>query len=279
MPQQVLDLENVRGIVLIASFLIGGFLLFYILFRTLFKLGLTASICLSILIFFGMIIVMHFFGISIFSLYIGNDRSWFFFILFIICICVFLVTIKSIAWLSADKPPLTVNASERARILQMVEAGKISTDEGKELLNALGNSTALKGQEKFSRADAVMLIGVALVVLGFFLPWLYVSMPNLPGFPQYTNVVGNQDGYQMGAMGWTVFIIALVSAVPVFVTPKNFLYKILMLQMFLLIIGIALVISILVRVGSHLGAGLVVCLIGFLVAFVASGAKFKQLAA
>jgi hypothetical protein len=194
----------------------------------------------------------------------------------VVCVCLFLWLLWN--WIHRGKGQ-GADTGERKRIMEMVEAGKISADEGKELLNALGNSTALKGQEKFSRADSAMLIGIAFVILRFFLPWLYVSMSNLPGFPQYTNVVGNQDGYQMGAMGWTVFIIALVSAVPVFVTPKNFLYKILMLQMFLLIIGIALVISILVRVGSHLGEGLVVCLAGFIIALFASLGKFKQLAA
>jgi hypothetical protein len=67
--------------------------------------------------------------------------------------------------------------------------------------------------------------------------------------------------------------------VPVFVTPKNFLYKISMLQIFLTIIGAVLVISILVRVGDRLGVGLIFCLAGFVVELIAARAKFKRLAA
>ena len=66
---------------------------------------------------------------------------------------------------------------------------------------------------------------------------------------------------------------------PVFVTPKDFLYKISMLQIFLILIGSALVISVLVRAGHNLGAGLIFCLAGFIVELFASAVKFKRLAA
>jgi len=52
-----------------------------------------------------------------------------------------------------------------------------------------------------------------------------------------------------------------------------------MLQIFLILIGLVLVISVLVRAGSHLGAGLIFCLVGFVVELFAAGAKFKRLAA
>ena len=188
-----------------------------------------------------------------------------------VCFCLFLWLLWN--WIRRGKGQ-GVDTGERKRIMEMVEAGKISSEEGKELLNALGNSTALRGEEKFSRADIVMLIGVALVILGFFLPWVYVRISNMGG-----SVEGYQAGYQTGALGWAVFIIAIVSVVPVFVTPKNYLYKISMLQIFLTIIGIVLVISVLVQAGHQLGAGLVICLVGFIVALIASRAKFKQLAA
>ncbi len=52
-----------------------------------------------------------------------------------------------------------------------------------------------------------------------------------------------------------------------------------MLQIFLILIGLVLVISVLVRAGIHWGIGLVFCLVGFIVELLASGGKFKKLAA
>jgi hypothetical protein len=167
------------------------------------------------------------------------------------------------------------DSAERKRIMEMVETGKISSDEGKELLDALGRSSALRGEEKFSRADVVMLAAVALVVLGFFLPWAHVRTTT----PFFGRISGYQSGYHAGVLGWAVFIIALLSAVPVFITPKGFLYKVSMLQVFLTLVGSVLVISILVRVGDHLGIGIVVCFAGFIIGLIASRAKFKRLAA
>jgi len=169
----------------------------------------------------------------------------------------------------------SVKVAERAKILRMVEDGKISADEGSELLDAMGRSTALRGQEKFSRLDFVTLIGAALVILGFFLPWINIRSVT----QMFGRISAYQAGYQVGAIGWAIFIIGVLSAVPVFVTPKDFLYKISMLQIFLTLIGLVLVISVLVRVGEQFGTGLIFCLAGFIVELLASGAKFKRLAA
>ena len=170
------------------------------------------------------------------------------------------------------------DTAERKRIMEMVENGKISLDESKELLDSLGRSSALRGEEKFSRVDIVMLVAVSMVILGFFLPWAHIRLPRVAGmFGQSGSAF--QAGYHAGALGWAVFIIAFLSVMPVFVTPKNYLYKISMLQIFLTIIGIVLVISILVRVGDRLGIGLIICLMGFIFGFFASRAKYKKLAA
>ena len=183
---------------------------------------------------------------------------------------------KNLAQLSRDITSGQSTAGpERARILRMIEEGKITAEEGSGLLEAMGKSNALRGQDRFSRLDMAMLCGVALVVLGFFLPWVHIrSTTQMLGA-----VSGYQAGYHAGALGWAVFIIAILSVIPVFVTPENFLYKISMLQTFLTIVGTVLVVSILVRVGGHLGAGLVICLVGFITGLVASVAKFKSLAA
>ena len=175
-------------------------------------------------------------------------------------------------WLNENSSP---DEGERKRIMEMVEAGKVSSEEGKELLDALGRSSALRGEEKFSRPDVVMLVAVALVVLGFFLPWVNIRSTT----PLLGRISGYQAGYHAGALGWAVFIIALLSAVPVFVTPKGFLYKVSMLQIFLTLVGLVLVVSILVRVNDRFGAGLIMCLAGFIVGLIAARAKFRRLAA
>lgn len=178
--------------------------------------------------------------------------------------------------ISGQKPA----GPERARIVKMMEEGKITAEEGVELLDAMGRSNALQGQDKFSRLDIAMLCAVALVVFGFFMPWAYVNMrglSDLPGVFGKTTIY--QAGYQAGALGWAVFIIALLSAAPVFFTPKDFLYKVSMLQVFLTLMGLVLTVSILIRVGGQFGAGLIVCLAGFAAGLYVSAAKFKGLAA
>jgi hypothetical protein len=52
-----------------------------------------------------------------------------------------------------------------------------------------------------------------------------------------------------------------------------------MLQIFLTLIGTVLVISLLIQAGDNLGAGLVICLAGFIVGIIGSAAKFRKLAA
>ena len=188
-----------------------------------------------------------------------------------------ILLIQLFRWLASESAGGNVNAAERQRILGMVEAGKISTEEGTDLLDAMGRSTALQGQDRFSRLDIAMLCGVALVVLGFFLPWAYIRMPKMPGM--FGRVSGYQAGYHVGAIGWAILIVGLLSAIPVFVTPKDFLYKVSMLQIFLTVVGLVLTISVLARAGGRPGPGLIFCLAGFIVGFLSSAAKLKSLAA
>jgi len=182
-----------------------------------------------------------------------------------VVICAVILVVQFLRWLLVPGDNAVVNTAERSRILKMVEEGKIKTEEGAELLDAMGRSSALRGQDRFSRLDIAMLVGVALVILGFFLPWA-----NL-GNRMY------QAGHHRGPVGWAVLIAAVLSAVPIFVTPKELLYKISMLQIFLVLVGLALVIKEL-SVGAD-QAGTILCLAGFLVALVGSAVKVRSLAA
>jgi hypothetical protein len=205
----------------------------------------------------------------------GVKVAW----LFLLPVCAIILLVQFFRWLLVTSDSATVNTAERSRILKMVEDGKISTEEGAELLDAMGRSNALRGQGAFSRLDFAMLCGVALVILGFFLPWAYITLPGLGASGTFSGGSAYQAGYHVGAIGWAVLVIAVVSAVPIFVTPKDLLYKISMLQVFLTLVGGVLVVSVLVRVGGYLGVGLIFCLAGFIVELVGSVVKLKSLAA
>jgi hypothetical protein len=233
------------------------------------KLKWMTAICLSVFAATFFLIL----GLRIFP---GTGEYVGFVFLLPAAVCAVILIILFFLWVISGNNA-SVNTAERDRILKIVEDGKISTEEGKELLDAMGRSSALRGEEKFSRVDMVMLIGVALVVLGFFLPWRYVRMAQMPG--PFGQVFGYQAGYRTGALGWAVLIIAIASAIPIFLTPQNFLYKISMLQIFLILIGTILVISVLVQAGGKLGPGLIFCLVGFVVELFGCSVKFRKLTA
>lgn len=240
----------------------------FFLFRRVFKLSWLTSICLAILI----IPIPVMLGISIFG---GPPFKWGG--LFLLpAICGAILIIQFFRWVAKSDQNTggVVTSEERQKTLKMVEEGKISTDEASELLEALGRSSAMRGQDTFSRLDMMTLVGIGLVVLGFFLPWAYIriDMPGLFGTSGY------QAGYHAGAIGWAVLIIAILAALPVFITPKDYLYKMSMLQIFLLLLGSVITISLLFQV-RHMGVGLWFCLGGYVISVVASLMKFKKLAA
>ena len=149
-------------------------------------------------------------------------------------------------------------------------------------LRPWADPAALQGQERFSRLDIAILCGVALVVMGFFLPWAYSRLGdarNTGNTGCLRSRFGVPGRIPYRHLGWTIFVIALLSVAPVFVTPKGFLYKISILQLFLTLVGLLLVVSTLLRAGSHSGVGIVVCAVGFGIELIASGAKFRSLAA
>jgi len=280
--------NDVISTILVFAIPIFCFTVVLLLLRFMAKMRWLTAVCLAVIV--GTVL---FFALPI------PMKRWV--LLLPSAVCAVILIIQFFSW-AVSGESRAVNAAERAKILRMVEDAKISAEEGSELLDAMGRSTALRGQEKFSRADIVMLVGAALVILGFFLPWVYIlrmsnkmlnsSIPQAPMSKSFSEEVprpfvpgflGNASVYQtgpnVGALGWVIFIIGILSAVPVFITPKDFLYKISMLQIFLTLIGLVLVISFLVRVGSNLGAGLIICLAGFVIELCASAAKFKRLAA
>lgn len=256
----------------------------YVILRFLTRLKKLTSLSLSVLVVAGLTLLLPLLNYRFFIRMNPIDLQEYMAgtliaaILFLLILMVQFLT-PLLRELAARQQPAD---AERIRILGMIEEGKITAEEGSDLLEAMGRSNAMQGQDNFSRLDIAILCGVALVVTGFFLPWVYIHI-STPGMQGMRDMFGQssayQTGYHTGALGWTIFVIALVSAVPVFVTPKNFLYKISILHIFLTLVGLLLVVSTLLRARGHLGVGVIVCAAGFTIGLIASGAKFKRLTA
>jgi len=256
-------MEQPMSIVTFMLWLVGDlafFVIMLLVLRSAAKLKWLTAICLSVF-------AATIFSILVLRIFSGPGFAVGFVFLLPAVVCGVIMIIKFFRWVISSNDNASVNTAERDRILKMVEEGKINTEEGTELLDAMGRSSALRGEEKFGRVDMIMLMGATLIVLGFFLPWAYIRRGIY------------QSGSNVGAIGWAVLIIGIASVIPIFVTPKNLLYKISMLQIFLNLIGIALVVSLLVQVGGKLGVGLILCLAGFIVEILAAIVKFKKLAA
>ena len=258
----------------------------YIVLRFKFKLKVLTSVCLSILIVAGLTLSLLCFGVffNIYSYvhradlqeYVAGTLAVAAPFMLILIVQFLVPLLKEIVSNQRAADP------ERARILRMVEESKITAEEGSDLLEAMGKSSALQGQDRFSRLDMVILCGVALVVMGFFLPWVHVNITEISRIFRMPDMLGIKSAYQAGfnsALGWTIFAIAIVSIIPVFVTPKSLLYKISIFHLFITLVGLLLVLITLLRAGNHLGVGIIICAMGFTIELIASGAKFKRLAA
>jgi hypothetical protein len=186
------------------------------------------------------------------------------------------------AWLgSADPAGAAVNPEERRRILGMVEQGKMTGAEGAELLDAMGKSSALRGQQTFGRLDIAILAAFLVTVLGFLLPWVQnsinVAKINAGLMAPAADVVVSAAGYETGPVGWIVLVSACLGVLLVFITPRDYLYKFALLQMLCFSVALAGVISVWWRVGTDVMSGVIVCVIGLACAIVASGMKLRAL--
>lgn len=87
-------------------------------------------------------------------------------------------------------------SSEREKVLELLEAGRITADETAELLNALGHSAAppARSATGISQPRKLVLAGACLLLAGFFLPWFVIN----PG--QMVNEVASQFQQNMNAM-------------------------------------------------------------------------------
>ena len=138
-------------------------------------------------------------------------------------------------------------SSEREKVLQLLEAGKISAVESADLLNALGHSATppSKPAAEINPQRKTVLLGAALLLIGFFLPWFTINtgeemnrvfsqfqqnmnqqMPNMPmngnvpiNFPQINSTVRVSGGDIGHGLGWWILLLGIGAAVlPFFAT-------------------------------------------------------------
>ncbi len=132
-------------------------------------------------------------------------------------------------------------SAEREKILAMLEAGKLTPDESAELLQALRETSQPPARQvPLTGGQRLMLIGAALVGLGFFLPWLVinpgkeagrmmnkmqssmkssfngsVNFPggmNFPGMEMKTSSISISGGDIPRGLGWAALLLALTAA-------------------------------------------------------------------
>jgi hypothetical protein len=123
-------------------------------------------------------------------------------------------------------------SSEREKVLQLLEAGKISAVESAELLNALGHSAPPppKPVAEINPQRKMVLLGAALLLIGFFLPWFTINLGekissvfyqsalagNLPQLNSTIRISGGDIGH---GLGWWILALGIVAAVlPFFAT-------------------------------------------------------------
>lgn len=127
-------------------------------------------------------------------------------------------------------------SAEREKIVSMLQAGKLTAEESAELLQALGGTSRTPPRQvPLTGGQRLMLIGAALVALGFFLPWITINpgaeagrmmsqfgqgmgmeMPGggftLPNPQIKTPTVSYAGGDMQRGLGWAVLALALGAA-------------------------------------------------------------------
>ncbi len=124
-------------------------------------------------------------------------------------------------------PPPDSNAAEQQRVLNMLDSGKITASECAELLSALSvaeKPRAPKGAA--APAEKLALIGVVLLLIGFFLPWFSISPlaevnrlagrlgvgPLTESSVPAISVVKIAGGDVQHGLGWLVLLLGVAAA-------------------------------------------------------------------
>ena len=134
----------------------------------------------------------------------------------------------------AERPPNDGLSAERERVLKMLDDGKITAEESAELLTALGQTAKPPRMEPSPAVNPhrkMAMIGLGLLVIGFFLPWfsfnpgnelartfpgLHSQMSQMPNGPAnlITTVSVHVSGGDIAhGLGWVVLLLGIAVAV------------------------------------------------------------------
>jgi hypothetical protein len=193
-------------------------------------------------------------------------------------------------------PPSDGHSLEREKIVSMLEAGKLTPDESAELLQALSEKPqAALRQVPLTGGQRFMLIGAALVALGFFLPWLVVNPGEEMGhmmnqlessvnsaMPEtFRNSMNMSGGFTMPKMemnlgsvtysggdvgrglGWAALGLAIAAAVLPYVGTSLDARTIRTVRFLCLGLGALIVLYILTQNLRYVGVGLVIVFSGY----------------
>jgi hypothetical protein len=193
-------------------------------------------------------------------------------------------------------PPSDGHSLEREKIVSMLEAGKLTPDESAELLQALSEKPqAALRQVPLTGGQRFMLIGAALVALGFFLPWLVVNPGEERGhmmnqlessvnsaMPEtFRNSMNMSGGFTMPKMemnlgsvtysggdvgrglGWAALGLAIAAAVLPYVGTSLDARTIRTVRFLCLGLGALIVLYILTQNLRYVGVGLVIVFSGY----------------
>ncbi|HEV2691526.1 MAG TPA: hypothetical protein VG347_01380 [Verrucomicrobiae bacterium] len=188
----------------------------------------------------------------------------------------------------ASVAPAEDLSHEREKVLQLLEAGKITAPESAELLNALASSVPSppKPAAEMNVQRKMVLLGAAVLLVGFFLPWFAINpgaiandmaaqlQQNMgqmtPGISlPHMNLSLSTGTYQVHAgdvahgLGWWILALGLAAAVlPFFATTlESSMQKKIILAA--LGVGAILLIYLLSDTIKYVSAGILLVLAGY----------------
>jgi len=126
-------------------------------------------------------------------------------------------------------------SDERERVLKLLEDGKVTAEEGAELLSALSETARpeLHAPTAMTPGRKLLLLGALLVIVGFFLPWFsidlgqemgrdtrmmsYLGNQSMPMPASFSGTVRVAGGEVAHGFGWIVLLLAVLAAALPFV--------------------------------------------------------------
>ena len=179
------------------------------------------------------------------------------------------------------------SSGEREKIVSMLEAGKITADECAELLQALSETARPPSrQTPLTSSQRLLLIGAALVALGFFLPWIVINpgaeagrmmsqfdvemgmeMPggglSLPNPQIHTPTVSYAGGDIQRGLGWAALALALAAALIPYIATTLDAATARTVRLLCLGVGGIIVLYLLTQNIRFVGIGLVIAVSGY----------------